>query len=257
MIISTASTKSDDPLPLLTCKSQTIELVSEFKYLGIIFDSTLSFKNHYKHVCGRVSSAAGCLIRIKRFLNLQIFKVLINSFVMSIIDYGIIIWGNLSNTQIQILQSKVNTLLGSYFYPRIINRLQKINRTAHSYDNRIYNAPPINYIDLHEKCNLLTISEPLQYFYGVFAFKSVRLKRIPLITVNFVFSQISRNRLLVPKHDTNFFKKLNPFYQCVLVWNDLSSKVKQIDLMDLSLPKFMDLLNRQLINKRLNEFVTT
>ena len=160
--------------PILYCNGNVIERVESFKYLGVIFDPLLSFKIHFQHGCSRVSSAIGCLLFIERFLNLDTFKTLLNSFVLSIVDYGLIIWGNISDTNIRILQSKVNSLLGSYFYPQICNRFQKTNRIAHSYAQQLYKIPSINYFDLYEQCNILTTAERLTYFYAIFSFKYIR-----------------------------------------------------------------------------------
>jgi len=121
LIISFAKTKymifSKKPLhnltdsPPLFCNGNLIERVDSFKYLGIFFDSTLNFQSHFDHICSRVSSAVGCLLFIKRFLNVHTFKTLLNAFVLSIIDYGLIIWGKIPETKIKILQSKINNIL--------------------------------------------------------------------------------------------------------------------------------------------------
>ena len=56
-------------VPKLMCNGDEIELVFEFKYLGVIFDSTFNFNCHFNNVVKRLASAVGCLIFLKRFLN--------------------------------------------------------------------------------------------------------------------------------------------------------------------------------------------
>jgi len=254
LIISKTDIGSTEALPKLLCRGEEIEYVSEFKYLGITFDTSLSFHRHWENVCGRVSSAVGCIMLLKRFINLRVFKSLINSFIMSHIDYGLIIWGSVPDTQINILQSKLNTILGAFFYPQLVNRYQKLSRIAHHYENIKYQKPSLDYLELHEKCNLLTIKERIYYFYAIFAYRSIRLNSIPELTVNFKFGHSQRNQtVIIPSHNTTFFKK-SPIFQSILVWNKLSSAAKDPEL---SLPKFTKVINAWLINLRLTDFVLT
>src|SRR5438128_6215286 len=133
-----------DFIPELKCKNHINERVEEFKYLGIIFDSRLTFLPHFWLVCRKLASAAGCLNRLKRHIDLRTFKVLINSFLYSHIDYCFPIWGHLSSTHMSILQSKINFVLGSYFYPRICNSFQRRQRIAHYYNNEPFSLPTID-----------------------------------------------------------------------------------------------------------------
>jgi exonuclease III len=250
MLISKRSITHD--IPDLICAGHIIERVNEFKYLGIIFDSTMTFDSHFQYVCKRISSAAGCLNLIKRYLNLRVFKVLINSFLLSIIDYGLPIWGKISNSRIHILQSKVNSVLGAYFYPQICNKFQKINRITHITEHKQYFESNIDYNSLYDQCNILSISERLKYFYAVFVFKSINFPHIPEISKKFSFSNSTRNHtLLVPSHNTKFFEK-SIFYQSILLWNKLDTDARKIDL---TLAKFSETVNQWLLNERNSEFV--
>ena len=240
-------------VPQLICNDNNIEYVSEFKYLGVIFDSTLAFDSHFHHVCKRVSAAVGCLMFIKRFLNLRVFKVLLNSFILSIIDYGLPIWGQLSNSQLNVLQSKVNSILGAYFYPQICNKFERVNRIAHNCEKRKYKSVNLDFNELYEKCNILTVSERLQYFCAIFAFKSIRFNFLPEISQNFVFGKSSRHQnLIVPTHKTSFFQK-SVIYHSILIWNALDTEAKQPNV---SLSKFKTFVNQALLRQRTDEFVS-
>ena len=112
----------------------------------------------------------------------------------------------------------------------------------------------IDYMELHEKCNLLSVQERITYFYAIFAYRSIRFDWIPELKQNFKFGQSQRNQtLLIPFHRSSFFTK-SPIFQSILVWNKISSEAKQSDL---SLPKFTKLINEWLLNQRLVEFVST
>ena len=190
---------------------------------------------------------------IKRYLNLRSFKTLIHSFVYSIFDYCFIIWGHVSDTNIKILQSKVNSLLGAYFYPQICNKHQKYKKISYNMAGRSVNCPSIDYIKLHELCNLLTVSERLDYFRMLFVFKALKFQRIPEITSHFTFGNSDRTRKLeIPSHKTKFFEN-SPFYQCILSWNDNNTSP---EIRDLDNPQFVDDLNNWLIDHRMSEFVS-
>jgi hypothetical protein len=248
MIISKTSNDSTENDIGLTCKGHQIKRVTEFKYLGVLIDERMTFKGHFDYVCRRVSSAVGCLMLIKRFLNIRTFKTLINSFVISIIDYALPIWGHLSKTQMGILQSKMNSLLGAYFYPQICNKFQRYCKIAHNYDNSTRQCASIDYFELYEKCNLLTVQERVKYFYAIFAYKAINSTNIPDISSHFSFGNSTRTQnLTIPRHRSCFFEK-SSFYQSSLVWNSLPVQAKASDN---SLPQFVKIINQWLIDGRL------
>ena len=155
---------------------------------------------------------------------------MVHSFVYSIIDYCLSIWGHSAETKIQILQSKVNFLLGSYFYPRIVNKFQRLNRIAHHYDNTNFVQPAINYTKLWEKCNLLSVAERVKYFDAMFAFKSITQQKIPEISICFQFGTSSRtNALKVIPHNCKIFEN-SPIYQAIKIWNDLPREAKELNI---------------------------
>jgi len=240
-------------LPDLICNNEVVERVFEFKYLGVIYDSKLSFKSHYNHVCSRVSSAVGCLLLIKRYLTLQMFKIFTNSFVYSIIDYCLPIWGCLSNTQVNSLQSKINSVLGAYFFPQLCNKFQRYNRISHSVNNEKYKKPNLDYSELLQRCNLLSVSERIQYFNATFAYKSLRFAHVPEISDLFVFGNSARSQNLRQVDYASAFLQKSPIYQAIKTWNKLSPELKA---QDVSLGRFKTLLGTWLIGERLNDFIS-
>jgi len=122
VIFHKSQDKIAENVPELKCNGEIIQRVFCFKYIGVYFDSNFSFQQHFEHVLSKISSSVGCLIQIKRFINLQTFKILVNSFIYSHIDYCLPVWCNISQTHIKTLQSRINTLLASYFYPHLHNK---------------------------------------------------------------------------------------------------------------------------------------
>ena len=163
------------------------------------------------------------------------------------------IWGQLSSSQLNVLQSKVNSILGAYFYPQICNKFERVNRIAHNCEKRKYKSVNLDFNELYEKCNILTVSERLQYFCAIFAFKSIRFNFLPEISQNFVFGKSSRHQnLIVPTHKTSFFQK-SVIYHSILIWNALDTEAKQPNV---SLSKFKTFVNQALLRQRTDEFVS-
>ena len=84
----------------LSCPFGNINTVSHTKYLGVIIDNKLNFKEHIQFIHSKVSRAVGLLNRIKHFLNLSSLKTLYYSLIHSHFVYSLIVWGNTYSTSL-------------------------------------------------------------------------------------------------------------------------------------------------------------
>ena len=76
------------PLPLIYYKGERIEMVSEFRLLGVTIDSNLSFKTHVNNLCKQLSSALFPIIQAKKLrLPIHIRTLLYHAFFHSRILY--------------------------------------------------------------------------------------------------------------------------------------------------------------------------
>jgi hypothetical protein len=86
--------------------------VSESKFLGLIIDSTLSWKQHIDYVMKKISTACYALRNIKYFIPLDTLKLIYFAHIHSVISYGIIIWGGSScNCNYNLFQVPINPVL--------------------------------------------------------------------------------------------------------------------------------------------------
>lgn len=69
---------------LVAINNVSLERVYVFKYLGIIIDASLSFKHHVAHVQNKLSSPKGRLYSIKRLVNDNVLKLLLNAYVITL-----------------------------------------------------------------------------------------------------------------------------------------------------------------------------
>jgi hypothetical protein len=65
-------------------------------FLGLILDSTLSWKTHIDQVRSKLNSAFYVIRSLKSFISTIKLRTVYFSYVYSIITYGTIFWGNLS-----------------------------------------------------------------------------------------------------------------------------------------------------------------
>ena len=62
------------------------------KLLGIIFDQTLSFKQHVKTLCKKASQKLHALARISCYMDTEEWKQVMQAFVLSHFSYSPLVW---------------------------------------------------------------------------------------------------------------------------------------------------------------------
>jgi hypothetical protein len=77
-----------------TIKGTTLEVVNHTKFLGIILDNTLSWKEHTLYLAKKISKSLGILTRARPFLNKSTLRQLYFSFLYPYLNYCNVIWGN-------------------------------------------------------------------------------------------------------------------------------------------------------------------
>ena len=91
---------------------------SYIKYLGIIIDSTLTWKQHIFCISNKISRALGGMCKLRTFLNQIMLINLYHSIFYSHIVYSIQIWGNAGVSELNkffIIQKRAVRLLTNNF----------------------------------------------------------------------------------------------------------------------------------------------
>jgi hypothetical protein len=68
------------------------------KFLGIHVDSTLSWKIYIEHIIPKLSAACYAMRSIKPFMSQETLKMVYHAYFHSIMNYGLIFWGNSSHS---------------------------------------------------------------------------------------------------------------------------------------------------------------
>ena len=64
------------------------------KFLGVLIDNNLSWKNHIEHIAKKIAESVGIIKRIRHTLPLKTLNTLYNTLILPYLNYCNIIWAN-------------------------------------------------------------------------------------------------------------------------------------------------------------------
>ena len=88
----------------VTIKINNIKAISEkryIKYLGVLIDSTLSWKDHISNTSNKLSRAIGILYKLRPFVTTKIMTNIYYALIYSHLVYAIEIWGSACDTHLR------------------------------------------------------------------------------------------------------------------------------------------------------------
>ena len=71
----------------------TLKHVTDFNFLGTVFDENLNWSLHTQKIANKVSRTVGLLSRLKRTLPQNTLRLIYTSLVLPHLQYGILNWG--------------------------------------------------------------------------------------------------------------------------------------------------------------------
>ena len=93
----------------VTFNANPIKRVSEFKYLGVLFDEKISWNAHVKYIISKVGKRLGMLRRIRGSITSHCANTIYLSYVRPILEYCDIVWdscGVCNSTSLEKLQGR-------------------------------------------------------------------------------------------------------------------------------------------------------
>ena len=106
-----------------------IEQCTSYKYLGVIIDNKLNWKEQIDAVAKKITGVVGVLYKTRRNLNRKTMKIVYNSLVESHIRYGILGWGTSCKSYIRKLEVAQNKALRCITYSDRRTRLRPLYKT--------------------------------------------------------------------------------------------------------------------------------
>ena len=96
-------------VPSVIIRNTEIIACHKQKFLGIILDNKLNFKDHIDKISNKVKSANGILWKLSQFVPSQVLTKIYYSLVYPFLIYGVEIWGNSSQVGLSRLNRLVQT----------------------------------------------------------------------------------------------------------------------------------------------------
>jgi len=126
-----------------------IETVSKTKFLGVLIDNKLCWKDHVSYICNKIAKGIGIIRKVRDLLNRDTLLSLYYTFVYPYMTYCNIIWGK---------AAKMHLLRLLLLQKRILRVVCNTHFLAHS-------EP------LFKECKVLNIFQINSYSVGIFMFK--------------------------------------------------------------------------------------
>ena len=221
------SNRSCDSLPPLVMKSNfnydVIKNVQNTKFLGVHYDSDMTFKTHINSLTQRLSRIAALIFRVKNFMPAFVLKSLYHAHVSSILNYCNIIW---SNTYITHLNPLIKV------QKRIVRLLCDSDFLAHTQP-------------LFKQLNLLNIENLRKFSLAVYFYKNLN-SILPGLQGNHPYGTRNRDRPRPLRHSITIYQK-SFLYQAPIVWNELLDSPEPNIINEARLPIFKKKLKHLLI----------
>ena len=81
------------------------------KYLGVIIDNNLTWKNHITQIKLRLSKGIGILYKLRQVVSQSVLRSLYFAFVQSNINYCLLNWGNAAPINLTQIKTSLNKAL--------------------------------------------------------------------------------------------------------------------------------------------------
>ena len=94
--LSMSNKKKTDSTVDIKIDNLSIRKSDCIKYLGVLINSKLNWKQHFQYVNTKISKGIGILAKMRHYVSTDVLKQLYHTFITPHIRYGIINWGSAS-----------------------------------------------------------------------------------------------------------------------------------------------------------------
>jgi hypothetical protein len=131
-------TKNEENTISTYIEGTQLEVVTHTKFLGVILDNGLTWKQHAFYLSNKISKSIGILSRARQFLNKSILRQLYYAFLYPYLTYCSLIWGHASDNILwPIFRTQKRAI-------RIIENIKRRNSTKEAFkSHRLLRLPDI------------------------------------------------------------------------------------------------------------------
>ena len=131
-----------------------IENVSKQKLLGVYIDENLNWSAHIDYLCSNISSKITLLRQLSQYVPQNVQKLFYQSYIIPLIDYGSVIWGSTSSSNLDWLlklqKRAARIILKADFRTPSVDMFRELG--WQSIENRVkYNKAVLTYKALHDQ----------------------------------------------------------------------------------------------------------
>lgn len=195
------------PMLHLMLGNVVLEQVEEAKLLGIVVDTNLSWANQVNYILKKMGRSMGAIKHCRKCIPQWLTKQLVQSVVLSYLDYASVVWSNTNE-----------------------NNLLKLQVAQNKAARIVLNCPyRTNVLSMHNNLAWLTVKCRLKYFLVTFI-RNIIVTKVPEIIYsklsffsdNHSYStrQADEARCALPQCRTNQ-KQRTVFYRAMVEWNAL------------------------------------
>ena len=222
------SNRPPNNLPPLVIRSnltyEVIKLVEEIKFLGIYYDSKMSFKIHCRNLTTRLAQLSALIYRVKDIFPPNILKIMYHAHVGSLLNYCNVIWANTYATHLDSVMK---------MQKRIIRNVTRSEYLEHT--NPLFRQIEILPIEGLRKLSIAT------YIYK-------NQLTFPDLLAQHTYQTRQRNRLRPPLHSNTLYEK-SFLYQAPIVWNEFTTQIHP-DIFTITTPNsFKNKIKRYLLDQ--------
>ena len=188
----------------------SLNRVSSTKFLGVIIEENLTWKNHIDAISKTLSRDIGMLTKLKHFVPENILYSLYCTLILPYINYGVLIWGNTCKT-----------------YLDKIFKLQKwAIRTISNSHYRSHTGP------LFSKFNILNVNDTFKLNLGIFMYRHHSNQLPSIFSTYFTKHVQTHNYPTRNAKDYSINKTKKMFSDCAIkncgptFWNSLDKTLK-------------------------------
>lgn len=189
----------------LTCRGHAIEKVNEMKFLGLVLDSHCNWKGHVSYICKKLNKYVYLLKKLKRTSLQKTALLAYHGFVVSLLRYGLLLWGNSTDVkQAFIIQKKcLRALCGV--------------------------GPLTSCRPLFKKLNLLTLTSLYILQAGIFVKEQHTLFEQMKNDKNSIVKKRDPTRLILPKCKSALFQK-NCYLMTIRIFNKIPKCIRELPI---------------------------
>ena len=206
MLIGTRSmVKKRCNVPPIRIQGSTIDLVFQYKYLGVTIDELLSFRAHLNNTIKIVAHKISLLGRIRFYITEEAALKIYKSMILPYLDYGDIFFMHANLKQIRKLQTLQNRAL------RIC-----LNINIHNDIDNMHQSVQLPKLNMRREAHLVNF---------MFKYKN----NIKYINRRNVRTRLHDAPVFVTKKPNNEKYKQNVFYYGAVQWNNMPVNVRNIE----------------------------